>query len=225
MPDALRPLEEYRAFVFDFDGVLADSVEIKAEAFGALYLAHGEDVARRVMEHHRAHGGMTRREKFLVWHREFLGQDLDPAGLDQLCRQFSALVVDRVVAAPEIPGVLAFLGHWRGRMSLFVDSAGPDDELREIVRRRGLDGYFVSTHGSNRTKADNLRHILDANGLAPERVLFFGDASSDLAAARACGTDFLGILPGPDAPLLSQAQGIPWVSNFNALPAHKEGTP
>ena len=207
----------YAAFVFDFDGVLADSVEVKTDAFRALYAEYGPDVAGRVVAHHRAHGGMTRREKFVHYHREFLGRELAQDELEALCREFSSLAVDRVVAAPEIAGCAAFLDRWRGRVPMFVDSAAPDDELGPIVERRGLTGYFERCLGASQGKADNLAAIIEGGGFAPGDVLFLGDAGSDLKAARACGTAFVGIVPGPDAPLVRSHPDIDWVRDFNEL--------
>ena len=44
-----------RAIVFDFDGVILDSVEIKTKAFARLFEEHGPDVQRQVVEIGRAH--------------------------------------------------------------------------------------------------------------------------------------------------------------------------
>ena len=44
----------------------------------------------------------------------------------------------------------------------------------------------------------------------PRRCLFFGDAEADYRAAQACGVAFLGIVPGPEAPLLQVAPEIEW---------------
>jgi phosphoglycolate phosphatase-like HAD superfamily hydrolase len=190
------------AFIFDFDGVLADSVEVKTSAFEALYLQHGPEVAADVVRYHREHGGMPRREKFRHFEARLLGRQADEAELDRLCEAFSRLVLDGVVAAPEIPGALAFLRRWHGRVPLFVDSATPDQELAVILKRRGLDGYFEAAYGSTRTKAENLASILAAGGYAPEKTLFFGDALSDHAAAQACSARFLGIVRDDGSPLL-----------------------
>ena len=192
----------HHAFIFDFDGVLADSVEVKTRAFEALYAPHGPEVAAAVVLHHREHGGMPRREKFRHYEAELLGRPADEAKLDRLCAAFSALVLEGVVDAEEIPGALAFLQRWHGRVPLFVNSATPDAELAVILRRRGLSRYFEAAYGSDRTKAENLAAILALGGFAPEKTLFFGDALSDYSAAQSCGTRFLGIAPRPDSPLV-----------------------
>lgn len=208
---------KYRAFIFDFDGVLADSVEVKTAAFARLFRQYGSKVQERVMEHHRKNGGMTRGEKILHYFDAFLGETIGDDRLKGLCDSFSSLVVDNVVAAAEIPGARSFLEAWHGKIPLFIDSATPDGEIIEIVERRGLAGYFEEVLGSGRKKAENLGYILEKYGIRPEKCLFFGDAGSDYEAAMTCGVDFMGILPGKDAPLLRVAPGIRWVRNFEEL--------
>ena len=39
-------------YIFDFDGVLVDSVEIKAKAFNELYRPYGSEIAEKIVFHH-----------------------------------------------------------------------------------------------------------------------------------------------------------------------------
>ena len=99
----------YEAFFFDFDGVLADSVEVKTRAFAKLFEPYGTEIEAKVVDHHRRNGGMTRVDKFRHYYKEFLQEPLNDEMLDSLCRKFSQLVVDEVVESPEIPGAEKFL--------------------------------------------------------------------------------------------------------------------
>lgn len=213
---------KYKALFFDFDGVIADSVEVKTRAFAELFKAFGPETQSQVVAHHRANGGMTRRDKFRHYYKEFLEKPLDGEGLDALCRKFSALVVDEVVACAEIPGATHVLEKWSTRVPCFVVSATPDDEIVQIVARRGLSEFFTEVRGSDHTKTENLAELLKKYVLKPEASIFFGDAASDYRAARNCGVDFLGILPGPDAPLLEVAPDIKWAHNFTEVDFLKE---
>ncbi len=216
-------MTDWQAFFFDFDGVLADSVEVKTRAFARLFEPFGPEIEARVAEHHRTHSGVTRVDKFRHYYREFLGQSLTEEGLADLCRRFARLVVDEVVAAPEIPGAEAFLRSWQGKLPFFVVSATPQEEMREIVRRRGWAGYFLEVRGAPTSKKDNLEDLLRAHSLPAGRCLFFGDALSDYRAAQACGVAFLGILPGPKAPLLKSAPEVHWARDFTEAAAAKPG--
>ena len=204
----------YEAFFFDFDGVLADSVEVKTRAFGLLFEPYGPEVVAQVVDHHRNHGGMTRVGKFCHYYREFLKETLTDEMLAELCQQFSRLVVDEVVKSPEIKGAKAFLMEWHDHIPCFVISATPDNEIREIVRRRGLQNFFKEVLGSSASKSENLKTLLNNYRFDPAKGLFFGDAESDYRAAKDCGVEFMAILPGPDSPLLKIVPDVRWVNNF-----------
>ncbi len=212
---------EREAFFFDFDGVLADSVEVKTRAFAELFRPFGPGIQDRVVDHHQRNGGMPRRDKFRHYYSVFLQKSLDEEGLARLCRQFSSLVVGEVVAAPEIPGARNFLEEWYGKAKCFVISATPDNEISVIVHRRGLKHYFNEILGSSRSKRENLALLLEKYDFKPAKCFFFGDAESDYRAARACGVDFVGIVPGPDAPLLQVAPEISWARNFVGMDLKK----
>lgn len=205
---------EYKALLFDFDGVLADSEEVKTEAFASLFEDFGPEIQALVVDHHRKNGGMTRIDKFHHYYREFLGKPLDEDDLKRLCGDFSRLVVDEVVAAPEIPGAENFLKKWHNTVKCFVVSATPDEEIKEIVKRRGIEIYFHEILGSSCSKSDNVNYLLNKYGLAPAQCLFFGDAESDYRAATASEVNFIGILPDSNAPLLKIAPDIRWHKNF-----------
>jgi len=208
---------KYSAFFFDFDGVLADSVEVKTKAFAKLFESYGLEIEAMVVDHHRRNGGMTRRDKFRHYYNAFIREPLEEEALETLCNEFSSLVVDEVVAAPEIPGSKDFLEKWYSRVDCFVVSATPDDEISVIADRRGLKHYFREILGSSRPKQDNLAFLLERYSLESRKCLFFGDAESDYRAGKVCKVDFMGILPGPDAPLLQVAPEVKWARNFVEL--------
>jgi len=210
-------MKETQAFFFDFDGVLADSVEVKTRAFARLFESYGAEIVAKVVDHHRRHGGMTRVEKFRHYYSEFLKKPLDDDVMERLCSEFSRLVVDQVVASPEIPGAEAFLTKWHDHIPCFVISATPDDEIRKIVRRRGLGVFFKEVLGSSASKSENLKTLLDKYALEPAKCIFFGDAESDYRAAKNCGVEFIAILPGPNSPLLKIVPDVRWANDFEAL--------
>ncbi len=187
-------LESKKIIIFDFDGVIADSINVKADAFATLYKPYGEQIEGQVRVHHLCHGGISRFEKFKHYHKTFLKQDLNEKELEKLCHKFSELVVDQVVASPYIPGVMQFILQCRkNHQSCVINSATPLNELHSIIDQRGLSTYFSALHGSPASKIENLQTILQTSNIAIERCVFFGDATSDFDAARFIGMDFVGI--------------------------------
>jgi beta-phosphoglucomutase-like phosphatase (HAD superfamily) len=104
-------MTKLQAIFFDFDGVLADSVDVKTRAFEKLFKPYGQKIVDRVIEHHFNNGGMTRTDKFKHYYNTFLGKELNEITLKTLCSKFSELVVDDVVASPEIPGASTSISH------------------------------------------------------------------------------------------------------------------
>ena len=49
--------------IFDFDGVIADSTNIKTEAFVALYSQYSEETQSQVKSYHIRHSGVSRYKK------------------------------------------------------------------------------------------------------------------------------------------------------------------
>ena len=192
------PPSTITAVVFDFDGVILDSADVKADAFGELYAHHGVDVARKAREHHLANLGIPRFRK-LAWIAEHvLGQPMSDAEGLALSQRFCDLALERVLAAPFVPGAESALQALEERgLPMFVASGTPGDELRMIVQRRGLMAWFREVHGAPREKPEVLLDVMARHALAPERVVFIGDGMSDYQAARAAGVAFLARDPRP----------------------------
>lgn len=180
-------------YIFDFDGVLVDSVEIKTEAFAHLYSGYGNEITQKVIDFHRNHGGMSRYEKFKHFHKNFLGKDVSQTEMASLDKEFSEFVVQSVINAPEIMGAEKFLQKVYSNKLCSVCSATPDGEIKVIISSRGWNDYFSYIFGSPDSKKDNIDKVLNESGMTKKESVFFGDARADYEAAKSCGIDFIGV--------------------------------
>jgi len=188
-------ISKYKAFFFDFDGVIADTVNIKTQAFGELFREHGRDISAKVMEHHRNNGGVSRYEKFRHYYKYLLKKPINAALINKLDKGYSRLVFSQVVKAAAIKGAEKFIsGLKRQGKDSFVISATPQQEIRKIVRARRLAHFFRDTVGSPRNKTENLRRLLKKYRIDPKEAVYFGDAKSDYEAAKDAGVDFVGVV-------------------------------
>lgn len=203
-------LDDCDAMIFDFDGVIVESADIKTSAFRTMYERHGREMAEVAVMHHVANGGISRRKKIRHLHRTYLNHELSEDDLDHLCRQFALVVEDAVVAAAAVAGAHDLLAANSGRRQQFVVSGTPHDELLRIVGRRGLARFFEEVFGSPPEKPPIIRDILFRHRLAEERVVFVGDSSTDYDAARETGVRFVGrVPPGAANPFPADAPIIP----------------
>jgi len=193
-----------RTIIFDFDGVIVDSVDIKAQAFCHVFRDEPEAIRQRIIDLHVNHSGMSRYEKFRIIYNDFLERILTDAELNRLGADFSHFCVDKVVNVAYVPGALEFISSYHSDYDLFVASSTPEAELREIVNKRGIDRYFKGIYGTPRSKLDICRLILQQNQLSADEVAFVGDSISDYEVARQCQIHFIGRIPENSKDLLAQ---------------------
>jgi len=180
-----------KAIIFDFDGVIIESVNIKTEAFAEIYRHDGPKVVEKVVEHHLANGGISRFEKFRLYHREFLGKELTNDELSEISHQFSRMVTQRVIEAPYVEGAIEFIESNYTSFDLFISSATPENELREIIEKRKISRYFKEIFGSPGKKSDHIKKILRRYSYDQSEVVFVGDATNDKEAASENNVHFL----------------------------------
>ena len=177
-------LLNYKAIIFDFDGVIAESVNVKTEAFSKIYSEYGEDIVKKVIAHHMSHGGISRYEKFKYYHKEFLGIKLNKDDLIILSNKFSELVVNDVIDAPYVPGALNFIKNNYKKYKLFISTGTPQDEMIIILKNKNIDLYFQSVYGSPEHKNNHVKDIIMNMDYKKEEIIFIGDADTDIIAAK-----------------------------------------
>lgn len=210
-------LGKYKIFFFDFDGVIVDSLGIKTEAFGQLFSRYGKDISGKVKEYHRNNGGVSRYDKFKYYYKNLLGEDIDKAIINRLDKDYSKLVIKKVIAAPYIRGALVFIKMLnKAKKNCFVISGTPQKELCYILKRKGIAQLFKDAVGSPAGKTDNLRKLIYKNKIKPKDAVFFGDAKSDYSAAKENKIAFIGVARSKVCELYGLSSG-PKIKDFNAL--------
>lgn len=180
-----------RAVILDFDGVIAESNQVKDDAF-AEFFSRFPDQQKALLAHHEAHHARPRREKF-EYAAGLLGRPGDQALLAEMGAQFSALVSSRVIACPPVPGAPEFLRDFSAYLPLYISSVTPQEELEIIVEGRGLAGYFAAVFGNPPLpKPQAIAQVLEREQLRPAEVAFVGDSLSDYQAASGAGLVFWG---------------------------------
>lgn len=190
----MRTSDEIRAVVFDYDGTLVDSNELKVRAFYDLFPEECAGTIRAVLATDREQSRFTILAKIV----ETVGPAAEIAPrVAQLAERYNDIVQTGAATCAVFPGVVDLLERLAEHRPLYVSSGTPEQPLRAIIAARGWTRYFRGIYGYPRPKAEVVRGIAAAEGLTPAQVLVVGDGASDRTAAEETGAQFFSVT-GPE---------------------------
>lgn len=177
--------QSYKTWVFDCDGVLLDSNKVKSEAFYQVALPYGVEIAKKFVNYHQQHGGVSRFRKIEALWVDLLGLPKDQEQIDRLVGEYAGICRHGMLSCNETPKTRDFLSRVSNCKRLVV-SGGEQEELRQIFSNRELDKYFDGIYGSPSSKSE----ILDSLRLEKPGI-FVGDSKCDYESACGANLDFI----------------------------------
>ena len=208
-------LKEKQIIFWDFDGVIKDSVAVKSLGYEKLFLPFGEEVVKRVNQHHKTHGGVSRFEKIPLY-LNWAGESVNTVQVQEYCDQFSKLVQQAVVDSPWVPGVHDYLSSHHVRQCFILITATPQEEIEQILDMLEIVQYFREVHGAPKAKTIVVNEVLGRLDCSQEQALIIGDSKTDLKAAEENNVDFLLRRTPFNKELQQQFQGYS-VDNLNVI--------
>lgn len=207
---------EHRHILFDFDGVLAQTNEIRFWGFVELFGDISTQEKAQFMTFVRANGGLSRYGKIRHLYERILCRPISDDDVNVLAAEYSQLVAQKIIEAEPVAGSLEFLEEFRDRFDLAIVSGSDQDELRAVCRARGIDHYFQAILGSPKEKRENIVGLLSSHQWEAETCVYVGDSSNDCDAAAEAGVDFI----GRDSGLTCwKDTDEVWISDLRDLPA------
>tara|TARA_Y100000741_G_scaffold171713_1_gene130039 strand:- start:1694 stop:2350 length:657 start_codon:yes stop_codon:yes gene_type:complete len=182
----------YDFYIFDCDGVILNSNQIKTEAFSKALEGEPEDSIAELIEFHKENGGLSRYEKFRYYFSSInpIAEEYEN-NIDKALNNFKNIVFKDLISCDYIPGVISYLESIKEKGALiFVNSGGDEEELKLVFKKRGIDCLFTSIKGSPSSKKSNNESIMNSIGVNMKGV-FFGDSKLDYEVAKQFGLDFI----------------------------------
>ena len=202
-----------RCVVFDFDGTLVLSNEIKRQGFFAAVSEIPDGASRMAAILSDLPG-----DRYAIFNRFTEGTETNSG---DLVDQYTYWCQERIVKCPErqeagnLIAALKLTG-----IRVHVSSATPIAPLREIIFRRFGSEVFDGVYGGHDSKAENLRIILTRESMQPNEVAMVGDGKDDRDAANIIGCRFIGVAGGTltsgtyDGPLIENLADLsPFLRN------------
>lgn len=195
----MRPVTPPRHIIFDFDGVLAETNDIRIEGFRTLFSSYPLAARDSLVAFARANGGLSRYVKIRYFFEEILGQPVSDKQIAALADDYSAIVTEKIIAAEPVKGSRELLAAWGNKLDFAIISGSDERELRSVCISRGIAHYFAYIFGSPATKQENFQRLFDLSGWQRQHSLFIGDTHNDLKAANEMGVPFLARASGLDS--------------------------
>ena len=173
-----------RAIVFDFDGTLIKSNQLKYDAYFKLFPP--DDRHARVIRAILSEGFEQSRYVILEEMLRRLGVkealSLKEMG-KALAGRYNEIVMAGAKTCPEKEGAEVMLKKFMPAYKLYVSSTTPDAPLKEIIQFRKWEAYFHGVFGYPHEKSETLRRIIALEKLKSHQVLVVGDGESDRKSA------------------------------------------
>ena len=183
---------KYQHIIFDFDGVLAESNEIRFNGFRKLFKDYPQSQVEQLVEYAKLNGGISRYKKIDFFFSTIRGEPISLELINHWADQFSELVIQDVMKARPVGGSLEFLKKYFSHFDFAIVSGSDQKELREVCKGRGIDSFFKMILGSPTEKKDNIATLLSDFKWERSKSLYVGDSNNDLEAAKKNNIDFIG---------------------------------
>lgn len=188
--------------VFDFDGTLVLSADVKRNAFFEIFPESHAPAVAAVLERD-PEGPRNRVIPAMVAEAAARGLNTVDLQADSLVAAYAKRVSEGVGASPPVPLAEDALRSVHEQASAYIASTTPHEELLAHLARRGWTKWVREAYGFPHRKPDVVKQLLERHGCAPQKLLVVGDGDTDEEAARLNGCAFLAAASGWPEKLMS----------------------
>ncbi|QIV96494.1 HAD superfamily hydrolase (TIGR01549 family) [Allofrancisella inopinata] len=182
-----------RNIIFDFDGVILDSVSVKTQAYRDLFKKFDKKVVDRMISYHERHGGVSRYLKVKYFFNQLLGEGISDEDVVMYANRYSELTKQELSQKKYlIRDTVDFIKRNQNKYNMHVASAADHNDLICICKELEIVGYFKSIQGSPKLKSDIIKEILLENKYQNQETVLIGDSINDYEAAEKNDITFYG---------------------------------
>ncbi len=124
-----------KALLFDFDGIILESADIKTTAFRKLFEREYPDKVDEFIKYHIQNAGVSRFVKIKYFFKEILGADVTAEKEKELADSFSKMVLNETINSSFVRGMPEFLIRNYRKSPMFIVTGTPDSEINYIVKK------------------------------------------------------------------------------------------
>ncbi len=186
-------LKNFEVIIWDFDGVIIDSDEIRSDSFKDTFKGFGKRYVDKLIEYHKFNGGLSRYNKIDFFFKKIINQNISDSEFNSIVNRYSKFCLEKLCdKSLLINDSLDFIKVNYKNYFFHIASASDQVELRTICKELDISHFFRSINGSPTTKVDNVKDILKNNNYPTHKCCLIGDSNNDMDAANINGITFIG---------------------------------
>ena len=180
-----------KVLIFDFDGVIVESNNIKDQAFEIIFKKYPEQY-NQLIKFHKDNVSISRYEKF-DYLLKVTSNENDISLKKNLLEDFSLITLNLMQSVPFVEGVIDFLKSIHNKIPVYLASVTPIADLESILLNLKINTYFKKVYGCPPwVKSDAIAEIIRTENVLPDEVLLIGDSYGDQRAAKINNINFIG---------------------------------
>ena len=188
--NGIRYSKDYKVAIFDFDGVIKDSIDAKGTAYQEIFEKATPKQKNYIKHHHLQNGGISRYDKIPLY-MKLLEINPTKESIDYYLDKFQRRTVEKVLCAEWIDGAYEFLERISTRCPTYIATATPTKEMITILKGLNIYDILKGSFGSPAKKNEIIRQIIINEDVHNNEVIFFGDSQTDREAAELNDVDFV----------------------------------
>ena len=179
--------------IFDFDGVILNSIPVKTEAFRKLFQEYPTKVVDDFIEFHLENGGVSRYEKIRFFFEELLSENITEEQILRLAKRYSELTKQELTDEKYlIKDSVDYIKNNYKKYNMHIASGADENDLKYICDSVNLTKYFLSINGSPTKKSQIIRNIIEQNNYQKSETIMIGDSRTDYDASKESEIEFYG---------------------------------
>lgn len=186
-------LSKYKVLLWDFDGVIMDSMPIRSKGFEVVLAGYPKEQVDQLMAFHEANGGLSRYVKFRYFFEEIRKESITDQEVLILADKFSEIMLSLLMDQNLlIQDSVSFIrSNWQ-KFEMHIVSGSDGKELRIINDSLDLSSFFKTINGSPTPKKQLVAAVLADNQYDKKEVILIGDSINDFDAASFNEISFAG---------------------------------
>lgn len=179
--------------IFDFDGVIIDSMHIRDYGFRKIFRNYPKEKVEKLIRYHRLNGGLSRFDKIKYFYNTILEEEISDDKLYKYTEEFSIIMKDKLISEDIlIHDSIKFISKNYNRYNFHIASGSEENELNYICNKLNISSYFKSIYGSPMNKVDIVKKIINENNYKNEYTILIGDSINDYEASLKNKIRFIG---------------------------------